>query len=285
MLIELLCPKCRAPLEVDNEIKMGTCPYCGTKSLISDTIPKKVEVELPDLDKRRSEQLTEYSLRMFIQGEKGASIKAIDDALKLDADNTKAWVLYSALTGKPLASNIRSKLDDVIGKEYAREIKTSAPELSKSVYAIYPELSPDVKKADLRWDDIQSGEFLTIKFRHECNSRKNDVVHYYNWTQDEMTLERGDNSLQLESGIHVFVNRIAKRYLAIAVPEIYVGSPLYMTSLGKGFFTEPGLFQFRTWKSDSDNLLVNSFIIDEKTKEKISVDCQDMRERVESLLD
>ena len=44
MLMELLCPKCSGQLDIDDDMKAGTCPICGTRSVITESIPHKLDI-------------------------------------------------------------------------------------------------------------------------------------------------------------------------------------------------------------------------------------------------
>ena len=288
MLMELLCPKCRGQLEMDEDLKTGTCPYCGTKVVLTESIPQKLDVQLPEVDSPRSLQLTQYSYRMFIQGDKKAALDSVDEALRLDSDNTEAWVLYSVLTKKQLKPEIKSSLDLEKGEKMAKDILAFDGSTSQLIFSMYPELEPqpDVPLGGIiKWDEIQRDSYLDISIEYKCSKRKDFLVHYYNWSADSLTLEQGKNTLKLESGIHVFVNTKTKNYLIIAIPQISKGIPLYFSSTaGSSICSKKGANRFTRWYSDQDTTIVNAYIIDESTGEKAEVDCNGMWQKVSQLL-
>ncbi len=285
MLIELLCPKCGAPLDIDDAMKVGICPYCGTKAMISESIPKKIEVDLPNFNVHKSEQLTEYSFRMFLQGEYNAATRAVDDALKEDPDNTEAWLMYSVLVGKELSLKVISKLDMERGRGFAEDLMKASPIKAKILSPLYP---PEDSKTGasvpiLSWEKIEGRSSIGLSFTHGCSPRKDDVVHYYNWHEDGLRLIRGRNDLELVSGIHLFFNRKTRKYLLITIPDDAVGFPMYLSSGRADFYDRPGEFKFVNWSSDADTLVVNTFTKEPSSVQK-TVDCSGLREKVEAFI-
>ena len=273
---------------MDDDLKVGTCSYCGTKTLITESIPNKIDIQLPEINHQRSEQLTEYSYRMLIQGQKKTAIDSIDEALRLDPDNTAAWVLYSVLTKNPLKPEVMKKLDLEKGLPMATDLLSFDRTLSTMIYPIYPQLNKKMNQTKdeiIKWTEITEGTGLEISFEHRCKKRKDSIVHYHDWIKDDVTLEQGLNTLNLESGIHVFINTITKKYLIIAIPCITYGVPQYFCSpYSSPILESKGNFDFRKWASDLDYMIVNSFIVDKETRKKIIVDCKDMQSNIESLL-
>ena len=287
MLIELLCPKCSAPLELSDDMKVGTCPYCGCKAMVSESVPRKIEVDLPNLNIRNSEQLTEYALRMFMQGEKSAAAKAIDDALKQDPENTKAWILYSVMNRSLLNTGIREKLDLKKGRDFAKEILKIAPCSTTYIYPLYPDFRPAPDSdivPELNWTDIQGGSTAEFKLFYSCKARKDDVIHYLNGSKSDLKLAPGDNCLLLSSGVHVFVNRITKKFLVLVVPDTDCGAPMYLSSARSDCFTAPGAFELKNWYSDLDSLVVHTYQATDDTKRKTIINCDGLADEVERLV-
>ena len=287
MLIELLCPKCKGPLDMDDDMKVGVCPFCGTKALLTESIPNKLNIQLPEINSQRSKQLAQYSYRMLVQGNKGVAFDSADEALRLDPDNVDAWLLYSVLTKKPLKSEIVEKLELINGLHMAKDLLGLDVAYSVQIYQLFPELSPknnvpvDINR---QWSVINGGSFFELIIEYSCNKRKDHLVHYYNWHKDDLSLVQGMNDLKLESGIHVFVNIKTKKYLIIAVPEIEKGTPLYYSSSSDSLFKSKGAHKFSKWSSDSDTIIVNAFVINESTGEKLEIDCNGMQPYVNPLL-
>lgn len=287
MLVELLCPKCKGALEMDDEMKIGTCPFCGTKTILTESFSNNVEIKLQDNNLQGSDQLTKYSYRVLLQGNKSAALDSVNEALRLDPDNTEAWILYSVITKTPLKPEIMNDLDMKKGIKMAIDLLSFDKTLSEQIYPIYPELkinSNTSSENHIIWSDISGGTFLNIKFEHKCNKRKNSVVHYYNWEKDGLDLELGHNTLSLKSGIHVFVNTITNNLLVIVIPDITSGSPLYFSTKGDYLYKAKGKYGFTKWTSDNDTIIVNSFLVKESSNERIDVDCEGMGPYINSLI-
>ncbi|MBO6084355.1 MAG: hypothetical protein J6O90_04685, partial [Candidatus Methanomethylophilaceae archaeon] len=63
------------------------------------------------------------------------------------------------------------------------------------------------------------------------------------------------------------------------------GIPLYFSSVvGSSLFGSKGVHRFSRWSSDLDTTIMNVFITDESTDERIEVDCDGMQDKVRPLL-
>ena len=288
MLIELLCPKCKGPLELDKDLKIGTCPFCGTKSLVTESIPNKIDIQLPEIYSKRSDKLVDYSYNMLIQGENGPALESINEALRLNPDNVRAWILYTVLTKNPLKKELMSKLDLKEGLELATDLSKFDRQFNKLLIPIYPELDPNKPKNTERtvhWSEITPDTTMTIELEYNCKKRKDSVVHFYNMNRDDLTLSIGPNTLELASGVHLFYNTITKTILVIVIPNISSGTPYYFsTSSGSKVFTCQGQNLFKRWDSYYDCTIVNVFVQDDDNNSRIIVDCSGLQERIEEIV-
>ena len=273
---------------MDKDLKIGTCPFCGTRSLITESIPNKIDVQLPEIYSKRADKLVDYSYNMLIQGEKEPALESVNEALRLNPDNVRAWILYTVLTKNPLKKELVSKMDLGEGLELATDLSKFDKQFNKILIPLYPELNPDVPKIDektVHWSEITPDSKMTITLEYNCKKRKNSVVHYYDWHQDDLVLSLGPNSLELASGVHLFYNKLTKMILVIVIPNISSGTPYYYSSTwGGNLFTHKGQNKFRRWDSYFDSTIVNVFVQEDNNNSKVIVDCTGLQEKVNGIV-
>ncbi len=233
-MISLTCPNCSAPLEMDKNMDVAICSYCGTKVIISESSQYHA-------GKSKAEQLLTLAKKFYAQGnyvkyneclqhalEEDVSIEAQVDELKRNiyADKLKK---YADTTNGSFGESFCTKSDREKQKYKDDNYKIALHKLSD-------EIDDCLKRSAY----TEAKEYLVTTLR-EIPSLSNGIYDLRN-----IVVEKCENEIKLmKSSINSL--EITKRkhdnltiFFSMCLLFLLVGGALYFHSL----FYEGGLISF-----------------------------------------
>mgnify|MGYP000184117511 CR=1 FL=1 len=220
-MISLTCPNCSAPLEMEKNIDMAMCSYCGTKVIVS---------EQHNAVKSKAEQLLALAKKFYAQGD----YVKYDDCLQHALEEDISIKVQVDELKRNLCINKLKKHSDTVNNGFGGNVCTKSCE-EKQKYKddkiVLQKLSNEIEDCLNRNAYSEAEEYLVATFR-EIPSVCNEIYDLRN-----KVVEKCKNEIKLiESSIDSL--EITKRrydnltiFFSMCLLFLLAGGALYFGSL------------------------------------------------------